>query len=146
MNAVRAAEIEWVRRVPTVEEYRDFIERAGWSATTPLEEAARALPRSLAAWVATIDGDVVAIGRAVGDGIYISLHDLIVHPDHRGRGIGSALLARLIEDLRAEFPASTLALFAAHGTQGFYEKHGFRRRPDDAPGMMRGPDRSVSSP
>ena len=70
-------------------------------------------------WVAEVDDEVVAYG-SVGNGY---LNHLYVHPQHQGRGIGSALLNQ------AKAQAwEGLKLWTFEPNQGairFYEAHGF---------------------
>lgn len=105
-------------------------------------QAQMALDNSLVIFVA-YDGDKpVGMGRIVGDGAVISyIQDLIVIPRVQGRGIGSGLIKRLIdfvESIRIEGTEMMLCLMCAKGREGFYAKHGFMARPNDAlgPGMI----------
>ncbi len=60
---------------------------------------------------------------------YLSLDQLYVHPDHRGRGVGSQLVAKLFAAAQAHGIDRHL-VFSANTdwprTLGFYRKHGFR--------------------
>lgn len=71
-------------------------------------------------------GQVVGAVRAFQDGATLHVERLIVHPDFRRRGIGTALLSR-IETL---FPAALrFELFTGHKSAGnirLYERLGFR--------------------
>ena len=65
-------------------------------------------------------------------GQLLELASLVVMPEHRGRGVGTALLNRLIEDsIDAKDPETllkqetTLCLLTLKSTVGFYEKAGF---------------------
>jgi ribosomal protein S18 acetylase RimI-like enzyme len=70
-------------------------------------------------------GGLVAVGRAVADGrdcSYIS--GVAVHPDYQGRGIGKAVVSKLVglsKDHRK------IILYAAPGKEPFYRKLGFKR-------------------
>ncbi len=82
------------------------------------------------------EGRLVGYGRVVSDGgIQAWIHDLIVVPELRGRGLGRHILRSLIDRITAD-GIPYIGLFAAKGRAGFYETFGFRRRPDDAPGMF----------
>ena len=59
---------------------------------------------------------------------------LIVDPDYQNRGIGTEMLRWLVEKCR-EAKIPDIQLFCAKGKRPFYERHGFRARPEDAPGM-----------
>ena len=81
-------------------------------------------------------GRSAGFGRIVSDGVVHALiADLIVLPAYQRRGIGSEILRRLLDQCRTH-EIHTVQLFCASGKAGFYEKHGFVRRADDAPGMV----------
>ena len=69
-------------------------------------------------------GRLVGAGRAVADGLDTSyLCDIAVHPEHRNRGLGVAIVEKL-----KEFSAGhrKIILYANPGREGFYRKRGFR--------------------
>jgi GNAT superfamily N-acetyltransferase len=127
-----------VERPPTVEEYRRLRRTAGWDDMTD-EGLATGLSSALYSCV-LLDGDeVVACGRVVGDGgMYFYVQDVIVAPEHRGRGLGAQVMSAILDYVgRAARPGAFVGLMAAEGVEGFYERYGFQRRPDDRPGMSR---------
>ncbi len=71
---------------------------------------------------------MVGMARLVGDGIYTAvLFDVVVHPDHRLKGIGRVLVSD------AMFHAKTLGVAeveccAAPGASGFYEALGWEHK------------------
>jgi ribosomal protein S18 acetylase RimI-like enzyme len=70
-------------------------------------------------------GMLVGAGRAVADGVDCSyLCDVAVHPKFQGRGLGAAIVDRLVE-LSAGH--KKIILYANPGTEDFYKKHGFAR-------------------
>ena len=88
-------------------------------------------------------GDVlVGAGRALADGLdcaYIA--DVAVHPEHQGRGLGKAIIRRLVE-LSAGH--KKIILYANPGTEAFYAKLGFLRM-NTAMAIWRDPDRAIES-
>jgi ribosomal protein S18 acetylase RimI-like enzyme len=56
------------------------------------------------------------------------IHDLVVDPAHRGAGTGSALLARVVDDLRGRGVRQVVLSAAARNTdaQRLFARHGFR--------------------
>lgn len=125
----------------SVDTYLYLRSQVKWKALSRVQ-AQTALDNSLVIFVA-YDGDKpVGMGRIVGDGAVISyIQDLIVIPGVQGRGIGSGLIKRLIdfvESIRIEGTEMMLCLMCAKGREGFYAKHGFIARPNDAlgPGMI----------
>ena len=82
------------------------------------------------------NGRIVAIGRANTDGVvYAMVHDIVVHPEHRGQGLGKRIVLEVVAELRA-MPVRSIQLMAAEGQTRFYEKLGFEIRPTDGPGMQ----------
>ena len=76
-----------------------------------------------------------AIEASLGSNLFSVV---IVLPDHQGRGLGAALMKRILR--RAEQlggQGSYLGLMCARGVEPFYTRFGFERRPDDGPGMQR---------
>lgn len=57
----------------------------------------------------------------------VFVHDLALHPDAAGRGMGTAVLSELVGRARAG-SASCLALVAVNGSAGFWEANGFRQQ------------------
>ncbi|MCL1964731.1 MAG: GNAT family N-acetyltransferase [Firmicutes bacterium] len=70
--------------------------------------------------------------------VYIA--DVIVTPEYQGKGIGGGVMSRImayIDENIARGQSKVIALLAAKGKEGFYEKLGFTKRPTDefGPGM-----------
>lgn len=69
------------------------------------------------------DGVLIGAGRAVADGVDCSyLCDVAVHPKLQGRGLGGAIVDKLVE-LSAGH--RKIILYANPGTEGFYRKRNF---------------------
>jgi len=119
-------------QLPSVADYNRLREIVGWGGY-PHAVAAPALARSLYGVCALVDGVVVGMARVVGDGgLVYYVQDVIVAPDHQGRGIGSALMERVMAYLRAHaVSGAVIGLMAAHDKEGFYERYGFARRPTE---------------
>ncbi len=131
-------EFDLVERAPTVPEYRRLRETAGWGEMTD-EGLATGLSSSLYACVVLHEGEAVACGRVVGDGgMYFYVQDVIVVPEYHGRGLGAQIMGGVMGYLqRVARPGAFVGLMAARDAEGFYERYGFGRRPDDRPGMFR---------
>jgi len=129
---------ELVERAPSVDEYRRLREAAGWGEMAG-EALSTGLSSGLYSCVVLHEGAVVACARVVGDGgMYFYVQDVIVLPEHRGRGLGDLVMDAVMTYLaRTATPGSFVGLMAAEGVERFYERFGFRRRPDDRPGMFR---------
>ncbi|UOR00608.1 GNAT family N-acetyltransferase [Leucobacter allii] len=125
-------------RTATPEEHQRLAEAAGWQGHFDDELRAASLAASLAGTVCVDDaGRVIGMARAVGDGWqYAYIQDVIVHPAHEGEGIATALVERLVEQLRPPPGAELfLGLFASPEAVGVYERLGFSA--EDALGMHR---------
>jgi GNAT superfamily N-acetyltransferase len=123
--------------LPSKDAFSKLFETTGWNRTyqASREELEEAIGKSWRAVSAYDDQELVGFGRALSDGVlYANIVDLIVIPSHQGKGVGSAILKRLVELCQAA-GVRDIQLFSAAGTTGFYKKHGFVERPEDAPGM-----------
>lgn len=132
------AEFELAERAPSVDEYRRLRRGAGWGEMTG-EGIATGLANALYSCVVVRGDEVVACGRVVGDGgMYFYVQDVIVPPELQGRGLGERIMQAVMLYLEgAARPGAFVGLMAAKDVEGFYERYGFRRRPDDRPGMFR---------
>jgi ribosomal protein S18 acetylase RimI-like enzyme len=96
-----------------------------WWPERRAEQVAAVLDRlpAVGAWR---DDRLVGFARAITDGyIHAYLDDVVVDPDERHRGIGTALVRRLTELLRETVSIRTL--FCAPELAAFYEAAGYRR-------------------
>jgi GNAT superfamily N-acetyltransferase len=114
-------------RLPSIDEFRDLCTAVGWAPVMNFDAAPASLARSLLGVVAVIDGRTVGMGRVVGDGaIYHYVQDVVVRPDLQRRGIGGAIVGRLLAQVRARAPERAfIGVFAATGTAPFYARNGF---------------------
>ncbi len=80
-------------------------------------------------WVAIDGADVVGILDVEIDGTHATIETVVVHPEARGRGIGTALLRRAIDELPAEvgsldaWTREDAAANAWYRRSGFVEDH-----------------------
>ncbi|RZN33490.1 GNAT family N-acetyltransferase [Bradyrhizobium sp. Leo121] len=89
------------------------------------EELKRAFGNSMYKCFAFDDGILAGAGRAVADGVDCSyICDIAVHPHFQGRGLGKEIATRLRDLSRGH---RKIILYANPGTEGLYEKLGFRR-------------------
>ena len=95
-------------------------------ASSEEHDARRAAPAfarttNIGAWD---DGVLVGVARVLTDGyFYAALADIVVHPEHRRRGVGRALLNRAYDAT----PRGTLFVNARQGSAGFFEHVGCER-------------------
>jgi GNAT superfamily N-acetyltransferase len=123
---------------PTVEDYLELRVRSGLTPKRE-EQAAAALPGSWAACHVLHDAQdrSVAMGRVLGDGgWYFHVADMAVLPEHQRRGLGSAVLDYLLEQIRARAPEGALVtLFADPPGRPLYARHGFVESAPSSIGM-----------
>lgn len=68
---------------------------------------------------------LVGAGRALADGRDCSyIADVAVHPDYQGRGLGKAVIRKLVDASRGH---KKIILYAKPGTEDFYAGLGFLR-------------------
>lgn len=125
---------------PPIEEYRNLRAVAGLSPRT-VQQAERALRGS---WYSVIakpkrSGAVVGMGRIVGDGgWYFHIVDMAVHPDHQRKGLGDAIMARLMGRILDEAPQGPYVnLVADEAGRLLYKKWGFVETAPRSVGMER---------
>jgi len=91
--------------------------------------------------VAKEGSKTVGMARVIGDeGMYYYIQDVIVLPDYQGKGVGKAMMEKVMDYLeRNRKKGVFIGLMAAKGKEGFYRKLGFDERPSEkyGPGMCR---------
>ncbi len=119
-------DFELFEEIPADDEYRALRVAAGLSPKTA-EAARRGLPNSLFAVCIRCRGELVGMGRVIGDGgCNYEVVDIAVHPDCQRRGLGSRIMGALMDWLRANAPASAyVSLIADHGAPALYSRFGF---------------------
>lgn len=122
---------------PDKDQFFHLYESTGWNERYQLtaDEVYHALD---ATWhsISAYDGErLVGFGRVIGDGILHALiTEMIILPEYQGQGIGRVIMIDLIAKCK-QHEIRDIQLFCARGKVGFYEKFGFEKRPDEAPGM-----------
>ena len=81
------------------------------------------------------NNEILAMGRVVGDGAYFTIYDVVVDKTHQGKGLGSIIINEIINWYKTFKDDDTfLYLNASKGKEQFYEKFGFRARPNEEVG------------
>lgn len=88
--------------------------------TSPLSLSMNSLDPKLCFYGYFQDSELVAVGALKEFGHILLLY---VHPDYKGKGIGSTLL----EYMEEKCTADTLTVNSSDGAVSFYEKHGYKR-------------------
>lgn len=128
--------ISYIENIPDVELYHDLRTSVGWKVFSE-EQSEMALKNSSFCVIAKDNDQVVAMGRAVGDGMYYTIVDVIVRPQYQGKKIGTTIVNRLMESIENEMTdgcRTSIQLIAAHGKEGFYVKQGFKILPNEYSG------------
>ncbi|GAA1167769.1 hypothetical protein GCM10009608_00440 [Pseudonocardia alaniniphila] len=130
-----------VAHPPLPDDYVRLRASVGWP-SPDLERCAQALEAS-AFGVTAYDeaGRAVGMGRAVGDGLYYFLVDVVVEPAAQVRGLGARIMDELSGWARAS-GAAHVALAADADVTPFYGRWGFVQG-STAYLRLRGHDRSV---
>jgi predicted N-acetyltransferase YhbS len=76
------------------------------------------------------------MGRVVGDlGLCFYIQDVIVVRTHQGRGVGGAIMRRLMKFISEHaVEDSYVGLMSAVGKESFYHRYGFTSRPTETLG------------
>lgn len=83
------------------------------------------------------DKDLIATGRAAGDGIFnATLWDVAVHPRYQKKGIGKFLVETMIKELD-EQGIPLVTLYTSDNKKLFYKKIGFEADTDKVLGMYK---------
>lgn len=130
------AAFELVERIPTAAEHGALFEAVGWHPYTP-EETAQALANTRYGIVALVEGQVIGMGRVIGDGgKFYYIQDFAIHPEVQGQGIGRAMMERMLAWIRASAPGDPfVGLFATDVAIPFYRRYGFEPRAEVLAGM-----------
>lgn len=125
--------------VPSVADYRMLRTRAGLNDKSP-QAAETGLAHSWHSVVVRHRGRPVGMGRIVGDGAcHLFVVDMCVLPEHQGRGLGSAVMRALSDELdrRQGLETAFVSLIADGDAHHLYRKFGFIDTAPDSIGMYR---------
>ena len=119
----------------SAEEYMELRRLVGWM-EFPLEEAENCVKNAYMVLAVRDENDrAIGVVRLLWDGGYVAfLSDVIVVPEYQGQGIGRTLVNAVIKRIKADMKPGfkvKLNLNAAKGKEPFYEKFGFKIRPND---------------
>lgn len=119
-------------------EYQSIRATTGWAFHND-KAIDKALQNDLFSICAYDKDKLVGIGRVIGDGaIYFYLQDIIVIPAYQKQGIGKVLMKNIENYLSIHTNENSfVGLMAADGVKSFYEKYGYKVRPESKPGMYK---------
>ncbi len=121
-----SGDIELVERFPGLDDYLRIRSAAGMHPKTP-EAARRALPNTLYGVSLVRDGEIVGMGRIIGDnGCFFVIVDIAVIPELHGQGLGRRIMAALDAWVQGNVPESAYVTLVADGDAKYlYSKFGF---------------------
>lgn len=123
-----SGEIQLVDNILQAEDFVRLRIEAGF-AEVPVEHARKALQNGLLNVSAIYHGELVGMGRLVGDGaMYWYLQEIIVLPEFQRKGIGTMIVNHLIDYAKANSITgkfTTIGGVSAKGKEPFYQKMGF---------------------
>jgi ribosomal protein S18 acetylase RimI-like enzyme len=103
------------------EEICRLIERAPLGQREP-DKLRRAAENSFLVCTAHEGSGIIGFARALSDGeSYSAIFDVVVLPEHQGRGVGRAIMDALLTRL----PEGPVLIYVTPGKQGFYRNFGF---------------------
>ena len=120
-----------IRLVDNILQAEDFVRLriAAGFAEVPVEHARKALQNGLINVSAIYNGELVGMGRLVGDGaMYWYLQEIIILPQFQRKGIGTMIVNHLVDYAKANSTTgkfTTIGGVSAKGKEAFYEKMGF---------------------
>ena len=124
----------------SVKDFQDLHKAAGWKMLDD-KEIKLSLKNSTFVASAVEDGKTIGIARVVGDGAtHGLLTDVIVTPEHQGKGVGKALVKHLMEraqQLANKHDQFMIELLPTTGNEGFYVKCGFKYAPEKMAGCYK---------
>lgn len=112
--------------VPTLADYLRLRAVAGLSPFSE-EAAVIGLKGTIFSVVIFHDGVAIGMGRLIGDGgCFFQVTDIAVEPAHQGKGLGKAIMARLMAYVNENLPATAyVSLIADVPANRLYEQFGF---------------------
>lgn len=129
------------RRLLDVDTVRGFIERSYWGKSRPFERTLKAIENSHCFGVYDSDRKQVGFARTVTDyATTYYLCDVFIDEEHRGAGIGKALVGAIVG---MEAFRGITGILATDDAHGLYESFGFVLERDK---MMRKPSSWAALP
>lgn len=126
--------ITYVEEKPNIKDYFELRKSVGFHELSE-RQGELALDNALKI-VLAFDGDmIVGMGRLVGDGAVICyIQDIMIKREYQGMGIGAYIMNRLIDytkEITLPGTKMMLGLMSKKGSESFYEKCGFIKRPNE---------------
>jgi len=127
-------DVDYIHQI-SIEDYNRLRVAVGWNAYKP-EKVGIALKRSDFITVAQIENQTIGMARVIQDGLQALVMDVIVLPEYQNRGIGKELMKQVMDylDNISREGGLFVNLMSAQNREGFYERYGFEKRPNERRG------------
>ncbi len=112
-----------------VQEYNLLRKSVGWD-SKDINLVEEAIKSSIIIKKVTINNSTIGMARAIGDGIYYFIVDVVVDPKYQKKGIGKMLIESIVRDVENrtnDGQKCSINLVSMKGKEEFYEKCGFRK-------------------
>ena len=119
-----------------LKEYNELRNSVGWDSKDE-NVIIEALRNSVIIKKIIINNKTVGMARAIGDGLYYLIVDVVVNKEYQGKGIGKILIEEIVKEVYEKTQKgqkASINLVSMQGKEEFYEKCGFRRIPYDFTG------------
>lgn len=126
-----------VENTITAKVYNELRNSIGWDSKAE-ELVNEAIKNSAVVKLIKYDNKAVGMARAIGDGLYYLVVDVVVNKEYQGKGIGKKLIYEIvkeIEDRMKDGQKVSINLMSMQGKEEFYEKCGFKKVPFDYTGF-----------
>jgi predicted GNAT family N-acyltransferase len=125
--------MQYIENILNYEDYYSLRESVGWNNFSK-EQAMTALQNSVHIISVLENNETIAMGRLIGDGLYYIIADIVVNPSYQGMKIGTNIIDLLLSHIEKNTPVGgrvSVQLISEKGKEGFYEKIGFKRIPNE---------------
>lgn len=117
-------------------EYNELRNSVGWDSKAE-NVIIEAIKNSAIVKKIIVNNKTVGMARAIGDGLYYLIVDVVVNKEYQGKGIGKILIEEIVKEVynkTKEGQKASINLISMQGKETFYEKCGFRKIPFDYTG------------
>lgn len=125
--------MEYRKNELTYEDYISLRNSVGWNNFAE-EQVSKSINNAILNITVIDEGETVAMGRLIGDGIYYLIVDVVVQPEHQGQGIGSTIIDILLKYVEEHTPndgRASVQLIAEKGKEEYYINRGFKLIPHE---------------
>ncbi len=117
-------------------EYNQLRNSVGWDSKDE-SVIIEAIKNSVIVKKIIVDDKTVGMARAIGDGLYYLIVDVVIIKEYQGKGLGKLLIEEIVKEVynkTKDGQKASINLVSMQGKETFYEKCGFRKIPFDFTG------------